>query len=374
LNETTFEYDAQGRMSIVTITTFAEDGTETRIEHTSYDYNADGIRVSALHEIDADADGNFETSKLTEYLNDPLNITGYSQVLKQTETNLETGEQANITYIIGRYRISQITVKGNTEQELHFTFDGHGSTRVLTDLAGAIVELYAFDAYGNAIGFDPSVALTEFLYSSEQFDSKIGQQYLRARYYDPATGRFNRLDSFFGNHSDPQSFHKYLYTHADPVNMVDPMGLFGGVAGIGVSMGISGNMRTSHTGAAAKAYTFSVATIGKFAFFSALTNLGIGAYVGNTVLHTIGKKGGSDGFLFTVSFSAGTHGFVGTLEMVFMFHGKERFQLYLHMKLVCRQFLFSLIFGTSILCQSLPCNYVTIQILFRICADLLLLE
>jgi hypothetical protein len=97
--------------------------------------------------------------------------------------------------------------------------------------------------------------------------------------------------------------------------MVDPMGLFGGVAGIGVSIGISGNMRTSHTGATAKAYTFSVATIGKFAFFSALTNLGIGAYVGNTVLHTIGEKGGSDGFLFTVSFSTGTHGFVGTLEI-----------------------------------------------------------
>jgi RHS repeat-associated protein len=94
----------------------------------------------------------------------------------------------------------------------------------LTDLAGAIVELYAFDAYGNAIGFDPSVALTEFLYSGEQFDSKIGQQYLRARYYDPATGRFNRLDPFFGNLNDPLSLHKYLYTHADPIQGVDPSG------------------------------------------------------------------------------------------------------------------------------------------------------
>ncbi|MDR2441818.1 MAG: hypothetical protein LBE12_20875 [Planctomycetaceae bacterium] len=71
-----------------------------------------------------------------------------------------------------------------------------------------------FDAYGNAIGFDPSVALTEFLYSGEQFDSKIGQQYLRARYYDPATGKFNHLDPFFGNLNDPQSLHKYLYTDA----------------------------------------------------------------------------------------------------------------------------------------------------------------
>jgi RHS repeat-associated protein len=54
-------------------------------------------------------------------------------------------------------------------------------------------------------------------------DAKIGQQYLRARYYDPATGRFNRLDPFFGNLNNPRSLHKYLYTHADPVNMNDPM-------------------------------------------------------------------------------------------------------------------------------------------------------
>jgi RHS repeat-associated protein len=107
----------------------------------------------------------------------------------------------------------------------------------LIDFAGAIAELYAFDAYGNAIGFDPSVALTEFLYSGEQFDSKIGQQYLRQRYYDPATGRFNRLDPFFGNLTDPQSLHKYLYTHADPVNGIDPSGKFSAV-GVGIAISI----------------------------------------------------------------------------------------------------------------------------------------
>ncbi|MDR2756701.1 MAG: hypothetical protein LBC20_13430, partial [Planctomycetaceae bacterium] len=63
------------------IVTFAEDGTKTRIERISYEYGENGIRTSALHEIDADADGNFETQKETIYLNDPLNITGYSQVL-----------------------------------------------------------------------------------------------------------------------------------------------------------------------------------------------------------------------------------------------------------------------------------------------------
>jgi RHS repeat-associated protein len=261
-------------MAIVTIVTFAEDGTKTRIERTSYDYNTGGIRVSSLHEIDVDADGIFETSKLTEYLNDPLNITGYSQVIKQTETDLNTGEQANIIHIIGRNRISQITVKNGTEQELYFTFDGHGSTRALTDFVGAIVELYTFDAYGNAIGFDPSVALTEFLYSGEQFDSKIGQQYLRQRYYDPATGRFNRLDPFFGDLNDPQSLHKYLYCHADSINYTDPSGLIPlpilfllGVtigAGVGAGLGywINGNTGAQYgaLGGALVGLTFPLAT------------------------------------------------------------------------------------------------------------------
>jgi RHS repeat-associated protein len=85
------------------------------------------------------------------------------------------------------------------------------------------------------------------LYSGEQFDAKIGQQYLRARYYDPATGRFNRLDPFFGNQLDPQSLHNYLYAHVDPVNGIDPSGLFS-IGGMMSSLGISGNMRGMNVG------------------------------------------------------------------------------------------------------------------------------
>jgi RHS repeat-associated protein len=154
-----------------------------------------------------------------------------------------------------------LTVKGSTEQEYYFTFDGHGSTRVLLDFTGAIAQLYSFDAYGNAIGFDPSVALTEFLYSGEQFDSKIGQQYLRQRYYDPTTGRFNRLDPFFGTLNDPQSFHKYLYTHANPVNGIDPNGEFFSAIGILSVSGIQGHLRagTGYIRAAFSVYN----TVGK---------------------------------------------------------------------------------------------------------------
>jgi RHS repeat-associated protein len=227
INETTYQYNLQGRMAVVTITTFNEDGTVARNERTTYGYDESGIRISALHEVDSDGDGTLDTATLTEYLNDPLNITGYSQVLKQTETDLKTGEVTITTYVIGLQRISQIVEKSGTKTEYYFTFDGHGSTRVLTDFIGTIVELYSYDAFGNALGFDPTNAKTEFLYSGEQFDSKINQQYLRQRYYDPTTGRFNRLDPFFGNLNDPLSLHKYTYANGDPINVIDPSGLFG---------------------------------------------------------------------------------------------------------------------------------------------------
>ncbi|MCD0458586.1 hypothetical protein LOC72_03800 [Roseiconus lacunae] len=66
---------------------------------------------------------------------------------------------------------------------------------------------------------------------------------MRARFYDPASGRFNRLDPFAGNMEDPQSLHKYAYVHGDPVQGVDPSGEFNALAtvgAIGIRMAIGG--------------------------------------------------------------------------------------------------------------------------------------
>jgi len=65
---------------------------------------------------------------------------------------------------------------------------------------------------------------TNLLYCGEYFDTDHQQYYLRARWYNTDIGRFNRLDSFAGNKVDPQSLHKYLYAHCNPVNAADPNG------------------------------------------------------------------------------------------------------------------------------------------------------
>ncbi len=79
------------------------------------------------------------------------------------------------------------------------------------------------------LGTDDTAAAnadTSLLYAGEQYDSGLSQYYLRARYYNQNTGRFNRMDPFAGNNQDPQSLHKYLYVHNNPVNGFDPTGYF----------------------------------------------------------------------------------------------------------------------------------------------------
>ena len=48
--------------------------------------------------------------------------------------------------------------------------------------------------------------------------------FYRARYYNPATGRFLSRDPEEGRPRDAASLHKYLYANGDPVDGIDPTG------------------------------------------------------------------------------------------------------------------------------------------------------
>ena len=58
----------------------------------------------------------------------------------------------------------------------------------------------------------------------EQYDPDLGLYYLRARYYNPATGRFMSRDPEDGKADDPATLQKYLYAGGDPLNNTDPKG------------------------------------------------------------------------------------------------------------------------------------------------------
>ena len=89
-------------------------------------------------------------------------------------------------------------------------------------MPGATVT-YEYDAFGNLLnstGTTPNV----YLYRGEQYDSDLGLYYLRARYYNPLTGRFMSRDPKDGKPFDPKTLHRYLYAGGDPINAKDPTG------------------------------------------------------------------------------------------------------------------------------------------------------
>jgi RHS repeat-associated protein len=256
LEEVNYEYNLQNRLSKVTSTQYEQDYDENGapfedIEtYMEYTYNDEGIRTAAYRRVTVDREGvvTVEKEDVTDYLVDMYNHTGYAQVLEEW-TSGDT--EPAVTYTIGDDVITQYKTPQAppvpAEGLRCLLYDGHGSTRQLAAANGTTIDdAFSYDAYGVMLGGNPKPWKTpssSLLYTGEQFDAGAQQYYLRARYYDPLNGRFNRMDPYAGSPQDPQSLHKYLYCHANPVNSVDPSGewtVSQVVVGVGIGAIIGG--------------------------------------------------------------------------------------------------------------------------------------
>jgi RHS repeat-associated protein len=65
-------------------------------------------------------------------------------------------------------------------------------------------------------------------YTGESHDIEAGLVYLRARYYEPGTGRFIQQDSYpyFGEVEKPLTRNLYIYSKGNPLMYTDPSGHF----------------------------------------------------------------------------------------------------------------------------------------------------
>ncbi len=162
------------------------------------------------------------SSGTTQYLIDDLSPTGYPQVVEELQ-----GGQVTRTYTYGLERISQLqpvnTNGNNTWTPSFYVYDGRGTVRMLANAAGAVTDTYAYDAFGNLLNQTGSTP-NAYLYRGERWDQDLGLYYLRARWYNPATGRFMSRDPYAGSIWDPASLHRYNYARANPVNYIDPSG------------------------------------------------------------------------------------------------------------------------------------------------------
>jgi RHS repeat-associated protein len=117
----------------------------------------------------------------------------------------------------------------------YITADAQGSTRVVTDAAGAPVVRRDYEPFGAEVGAGTGLRnaaqkygeleSTRQRYAGMERDGAL--DHASWRKYDRASGRWTSPDPYSGSMSiaEPQSFNRYAYVSNDPVNFIDPSGL-----------------------------------------------------------------------------------------------------------------------------------------------------
>lgn len=165
---------------------------------TSYTYDGDGVRVSRT-----------TSAGTTSYVHD--RAMGLPVVI----------DDGTRRYIYGPTGLAY-SLEGTTLTVHHA--DALQSSRALSDSGAASTQRYGRDAWGMST-VTQGTSTQPFGFTGELNDDTTGLLHLRARDYDPATGRFMQRDTTLnGGGGASVSLNQYAYAGSNPVSARDPSG------------------------------------------------------------------------------------------------------------------------------------------------------
>jgi RHS repeat-associated protein len=185
-----YSYDAANRLTSVA---GIASGT------TTYGYNGDGLRMNKKVGASSAEGFVWDTAE------------GLPLILVDGTTSFVSGP--------GGMPLEQIASGSNTA--LYLLTDQLGSVRALTDSKGQVVATYTYSAYG-LMTATTGTASTPLRFAGQYLDAETEIYNMRARYYDPATAQFLTRDPLV-----PLTKQPYVYVGDNPLNAIDPDGLFG---------------------------------------------------------------------------------------------------------------------------------------------------
>lgn len=101
--------------------------------------------------------------------------------------------------------------------------DHLGSSELVTDQAGNVVEETAYHPYGS-VSFHSGMEAAKYTFTGQEFDADSALYHLGSRFYDPVLGRFISADSMVPGTNNPQNFNRYAYVNNNPLRYSDPSG------------------------------------------------------------------------------------------------------------------------------------------------------
>ena len=131
-----------------------------------------------------------------------------------------------------------VTSAGVLNAPDYYLEDANGSVTALVNPAG-VVTRFRYDGFGVARvpgtgGYaDPAAVSTyppgtggDFRFHGHWLEADSGFYHMRARDYDPTTGRFLSRDPVEGAVTEPESYHPYAFAYGNPHVYSDPTGEF----------------------------------------------------------------------------------------------------------------------------------------------------
>jgi RHS repeat-associated protein len=138
------------------------------------------------------------------------------------EKRISDSRVRSYVYVLGKHLARVDGVIGDQAAKVYYYHtDQVGSVKAVTDEAGKVVHKADYFAFGSRFEksgeFDESHGFT-----GKEYDSDTGLYYYNARWYDSELGRFISEDPV----GDPNNPNLYSYCRNNPVNMIDPTGLY----------------------------------------------------------------------------------------------------------------------------------------------------
>jgi RHS repeat-associated protein len=220
---TTYSYDHNGNQTAAGTRTFTYDAANRLATTTSgattdtYTYDGDNNRLT-------DTAG----STVTKYIWDTNNPLAQLAIERDGSNNLIR----RYSYGAGISPVSMTTTAGS----FYYHYDPLGNVANLTDSSGVTQWTYNYEPYGNPLATTQNAggAPTNPIRYTGQYQDTTGLYNLRARQYDPTTGRFDEADPSPSGLSAPFAA-AYVYGADNPVSFADPGGTMPGQIGGGAS-------------------------------------------------------------------------------------------------------------------------------------------
>ena len=209
---TLYKYDGNGNQILSATGNNINDLSDIELKDTKYEESTYDVfnQLITLKNNDITAEYTYQPNGLRHTKKINGNITGFiwsgNQLISETNGSFEP---VNI-YAYGLSRI-----KNNSG--IYYNYNAHGDVVSLSNTNGNITKSYIYDAFGTEINPDKNDT-NPWRYCGEYYDKETNNIYLRARYYNPKTGRFMTEDPIRAGQN------WYMYCDGNPVMFIDPSG------------------------------------------------------------------------------------------------------------------------------------------------------